>query len=184
MDPTVNLNPLEKRDIFCHCREPKSSSSYVQLVQLPTVLKMLKLHFNILSTHLLFDSQVDLELCFQSVKSKWHSNVKIKMNTWNNINHLSATYKILSKNSAVKVNSICRGYYWGSSVWISKQHVNYRSYILHLSNTREKIGLNEAVHQLFVGFKKAYNSVRREVLYNILIESGTPMKLGRLTKCI
>ena len=29
---------------------------------------------------------------------------------------------------------------------------------------------NGAMHQLFVDFKKAYNSVRREVLYNILIE--------------
>jgi hypothetical protein len=28
---------------------------------------------------------------------------------------------------------------------------------------------NEAVHQLFVDCKKAYDSVRREVLYNILI---------------
>jgi hypothetical protein len=28
------------------------------------------------------------------------------------------------------------------------------------------------VHQLFVDFKKAYDSVRREVLYNILIQFG------------
>ena len=35
---------------------------------------------------------------------------------------------------------------------------------------------SEAVHQLFVDFKKAYDSVRREVLYNILIESLSPMK--------
>jgi hypothetical protein len=34
----------------------------------------------------------------------------------------------------------------------------------------------------FIDFKKAYDSVRREVLYNILIESGVPMKLVRLTK--
>ena len=34
-----------------------------------------------------------------------------------------------------------------------------------------------AVHWLFIDFKKAYDSVRREVLYNILIESGIPMKL-------
>jgi len=29
---------------------------------------------------------------------------------------------------------------------------------------------NEAVHQLLIDFKKAYDSVRREILYNILIE--------------
>jgi hypothetical protein len=38
------------------------------------------------------------------------------------------------------------------------------------------------VHQLFIDFKKAYNSGRREVLYNILIEFGIPMKLVRLVK--
>ena len=36
---------------------------------------------------------------------------------------------------------------------------------------------NEAVRQLFIDFKKAYDSIRREVLYNILIEFGIPMKL-------
>ena len=33
---------------------------------------------------------------------------------------------------------------------------------------------NEAVHQLFIHFKKAYDSVRREVLHNILMELGSP----------
>jgi hypothetical protein len=36
------------------------------------------------------------------------------------------------------------------------------------------------VHQLFIDFKKAYDSVRREVLYNFLMEFGVPMKLFRL----
>jgi hypothetical protein len=38
------------------------------------------------------------------------------------------------------------------------------------------------VHQLFIDFKKTYDSVRREVLYNILIEFGVSMKLVRLIK--
>jgi len=38
------------------------------------------------------------------------------------------------------------------------------------------------VHQLFIDFEKAYDSVRREVLYNILIEFGIHMKLIRLIK--
>jgi hypothetical protein len=40
----------------------------------------------------------------------------------------------------------------------------------------------ETVRQLFIYFKKAYDSVRREVLYNILIEFGVTMKLVRLIK--
>jgi hypothetical protein len=39
---------------------------------------------------------------------------------------------------------------------------------------------NGTVHQLFIDFKKAYDSVRREVLYGILIEFGTHRKLVRL----
>jgi hypothetical protein len=41
---------------------------------------------------------------------------------------------------------------------------------------------NESVRQIFIGFKKACDSIWREVLYNILIEFGVPMKLVRLIK--
>jgi hypothetical protein len=40
----------------------------------------------------------------------------------------------------------------------------------------KKIGIK------FVDFKEAYDSVRRKVFYNILIESGIPVKLTRLIK--
>jgi hypothetical protein len=40
----------------------------------------------------------------------------------------------------------------------------------------------ETVRQLFMDFKKAYGSVRREVLYSILTEFSIPMKLVRLIK--
>ena len=36
------------------------------------------------------------------------------------------------------------------------------------------------MHQLFIDFKKAYDSVRREVFYKILIAFGIPKKLVRL----
>jgi hypothetical protein len=41
---------------------------------------------------------------------------------------------------------------------------------------------NGTVHQLFIDFKKAYDSIKREVLYNILLEFGIPKKLVRLIK--
>jgi hypothetical protein len=48
----------------------------------------------------------------------------------------------------------------------------------------KKCQYSETVHQLFVDIKKAYDSVRREVSYNILIESGVPMKRVRLIKSV
>jgi hypothetical protein len=38
------------------------------------------------------------------------------------------------------------------------------------------------IQQLFIYFKKAYDAVRGEVLYNILIKFGILMKLVRLIK--
>src|SRR5215469_7821503 len=55
----------------------------------------------------------------------------------------------------------------------------YSAFIKYL---KKKWEYNEAVHQLFIDFKKSYDSVRREVLYNIVIEFGVPKKLVRLIK--
>jgi hypothetical protein len=41
---------------------------------------------------------------------------------------------------------------------------------------------NGTVHQFFIAFKKAYDSIKREVLYNILLEFSIPKKLVRLIK--
>jgi hypothetical protein len=41
---------------------------------------------------------------------------------------------------------------------------------------------NGDVHKLFTDFKKTYDSVRRDALYNILIEFSISMKLVRLIK--
>jgi hypothetical protein len=46
----------------------------------------------------------------------------------------------------------------------------------------KKFDYNGILHQLFIDFKKVYDSLRREVLYNILIEFGIPRKLVGLIK--
>jgi hypothetical protein len=70
-------------------------------------------------------------------------------------------------------------------VWISTSYVNDRSNFLRLADTGEKWEYNGTVHQLFISFKKAYDSVRREVLYNIVIEFGIPRKLiGLIQLCL
>jgi hypothetical protein len=38
------------------------------------------------------------------------------------------------------------------------------------------------VYQLFIDFKKVYDSVKRKLLYNILLKFGIPKKLVRLIK--
>jgi len=48
----------------------------------------------------------------------------------------------------------------------------------------KKLENNQAVHQLFIDFKNAYDPVRWEVLYNILIEFVIPTKLVRLEELI
>jgi len=57
--------------------------------------------------------------------------------------------------------------------------VIYPTFIKYL---RKKWKYNAALHQLFIDFKKAYDLVRREVLYNILTEFGIPRKLVMLIK--
>jgi hypothetical protein len=47
-------------------------------------------------------------------------------------------------------------------------------FCIHQIVEKKKLEYNETVHQLFIDFKKAYDSVRREVLYSILIELGYP----------
>jgi hypothetical protein len=42
-----------------------------------------------------------------------------------------------------------------------------------------KFEQNEAVHQLFIDFNSAYDSVRREVIDNNLVEFGLPKELER-----
>ena len=67
-------------------------------------------------------------------------------------------------------------------MWISMQQVNCYHIVCICQILEKKWEYNEEEHQLITDFKKAYDSVRREVLYDILMEFGIPMKLVRLLK--
>ena len=57
----------------------------------------------------------------------------------------------------------------------------YSAFVKYLRKNKHK---KKAEYQLFINFKKDYDSVRREVLYNILIQFGIPVKSVRLIKCV
>jgi hypothetical protein len=92
---------------------------------------------------------------------------------------LSTAYKILSNIPLARltpyVNEIIGEYQFGF-----RRNIYYRSDFLHSADTREKREYNGTVHQLFIDFKN--DSVKREVLYNILLEFGIPKKLVGLVK--
>jgi hypothetical protein len=55
--------------------------------------------------------------------------------------------------------------------------------IFTVKNLLEKAWEHSAeIHQIFVDFQKAYDSIRRDKLYVIMAHFGTPNKLIRLTK--
>ena len=64
----------------------------------------------------------------------------------------------------------------------TEHDIHYTLKITNIVAVRREF--EEAVHELFTVFKKSYDSVRREVLYNIIIEFGFPMKLIRLIKSV
>jgi hypothetical protein len=44
--------------------------------------------------------------------------------------------------------------------------------------------MGQYISYSFIDLKNDYDSVRREVLYNILIEFGVPLKAFKLIKCL
>jgi len=67
----------------------------------------------------------------------------------------------------------------------TKQNLEFVLLIRYFASVRywrKKWVYNGTIHQIFIDFEKAYDSVRREVLCNILIEFGIPVKLVKLIK--
>jgi hypothetical protein len=107
---------------------------------------------------------------------------KTDCNNYQGISLLSTAYKILSNillaRLTLYVNEIIGDHQCGFCHNRSTMdHIFYIWQILE-----KKWEYNGMVHQLFIDFKKAYDSVKREVLYSILLVFGIPKKLVRLIK--
>jgi hypothetical protein len=57
----------------------------------------------------------------------------------------------------------------------------YSTFVEYL---RKKLEYSKAVYQLVIDLMKAYDSVRKEVLYNVPIQFGVAMKLVKLMKML
>jgi hypothetical protein len=93
---------------------------------------------------------------------------KTDCNNYHGISLLSTSYKILSNILLSRLGP-----------YIDKITGDHQCGFQHNRSTTDQIfcicqilekkrEYSETVHQLFIDFKKAYDSVRREVLYNIL----------------
>jgi hypothetical protein len=92
---------------------------------------------------------------------------------------LSTTYKILSNILLSRLTPYVEKILGIVSVNFNatiQLLILYCAFVKHLRKNGNKM-----MHHLIIDFKKSYDSVTREVLYN-LIEFGIPMKLVRLTK--
>ena len=102
-------------------------------------------------------------------------------NNYRGISLLSTSYKILSNillSRMTHANEIIGEYHYGFR--------RNRSTIGHIFRIRQildkKWEYNEEICQLFIDFEKAYDTIKRESLYDILIKFGVPKKLVRLIK--
>jgi hypothetical protein len=94
---------------------------------------------------------------------------KTDCNNYRRISLLSASYKILWTILLSSLSSCIDGIIGDYQCGFQRNR-STTDQIFCISQILEKQWeYNETVHQLFVDFKKAYDSVRREVLYNILI---------------
>jgi sorting nexin-29 len=112
----------------------------------------------------------------------YKNNDKIDCSNYRGISLLSTTYKILSNILLSRLTPYAEEI-TGEHQCKFRRNRSTTDHMFCIPQIQEKKWeYNEAVHQLFTDFKKAYDPVRREVLYNILIEFGIPMRIVRLVK--
>jgi hypothetical protein len=110
---------------------------------------------------------------------------KTDRSNYRGVSLLSTSYKILSNillaTLTANADEIIGDHHCG--FWRNTSTTDQIFYIRQV--LQKKLEYNGTVHQLFIDFKKANDSVRREILYNIFIEFGIPRKLvGLIQMCL
>jgi retron-type reverse transcriptase len=95
---------------------------------------------------------------------------------------LSTSYKILSNILLARLTPYADEIIWDHQCGFQHNRSTADQIFYIWQILEKKWEYNGTVHQLFIDFKKTYDSVRREVLHNILIEFGIPRKLVWLIK--
>ena len=99
---------------------------------------------------------------------------KTDCNSYRGISLLPTTYKIMSKILLSRLIPYAEEII-GDHQCRFRRNRSTTDHIFCIHQILEKNWqYNESVHQLFIDFKKAYNSVRREALYNILLSLEFP----------
>ena len=125
----------------------------------------------------------------EKLPEKWKESIivpihkngdKTDCNNYRGISLLPTTYKLLSNILLSRLIPYAKENIGDLQCGFRRN----RSTVDHILFIRQipekKWEYNEEVLQLFIDFKEAYDSVRRDTLYKILIEFGIPRELVRL----
>jgi hypothetical protein len=107
---------------------------------------------------------------------------KTDCSNYRGISLLSTTYKILSNIQMSRLTPYAEEIIGDNKCGLRHNRSETDHILCIRKKKKKKWEYNEAVHHLLIDFKKAYDSVERAALYNILIEFGIPVQLVRLIK--
>jgi hypothetical protein len=108
--------------------------------------------------------------------------VQTDCNNYRGITLLSTSYKNLSNILLARLNPYADEIIGDHQCGFRRKRSTTDQIFYIQQILEEKREYNVTVHQLFIDFRKAYDSVRKEVLYKILTEFGIPRKLVGLIK--
>ena len=94
---------------------------------------------------------------------------KTDRNNYRSVSLLSTTYKVLSNILLSRLTPYAEGIIGYFQCEFQRKRSATRHILCIRQILEKKWECNEAVYQLFIDFKKAYDSVRKKVLYNVLI---------------